>query len=156
MKIHANQTHGASKGYRRTKEFMAYSHILDRCNNSRGKTFKYYGGRGIKCLFNSFQEFLSHIGPAPNPKYTVERIDNNGHYKKGNIKWATWAEQARNKRRNIRLTYKNQTLTLSEWAINLGASLEKLRSRYKLGWPTEKILDLKTNFKKQPHKRNRK
>lgn len=151
----SNITHGHSKGNKRTKECMAYSHILDRCNNPKGKTYKYYGGRGIKCLFNSFSEFLENIGQAPTPKHTVERIDNNGHYEIGNVRWATIAEQAVNKRRNITYTYQEKTLCLAEWARELGVPYSRLKGRYRLGWPTDKIFDFNTNFRRQPHICNR-
>ena len=37
--------------------------ILQRCNNPRSQMYRHYGGRGIKCTINSFQEFYEHLGP---------------------------------------------------------------------------------------------
>lgn len=68
-----------------------------RCRNQRLPSWPNYGGRGIEFRFNSFDEFYNHIGPRP-VGYTLDRIDNNGHYEIGNIRWATRSEQNLNKR----------------------------------------------------------
>ena len=59
---------------------------------------EHYGGRGIEVKFESFQEFIDHVGDAPTLDHTLDRIDVNGHYELGNIRWATWSEQIRNRR----------------------------------------------------------
>lgn len=78
-----------------------YRGISYRCNNIRSPAYKNYGGRGIKNKFESFDEFFDYvvgklkISPAG---LTIDRIDNNGHYEKGNIRFVTKAENNRNKR----------------------------------------------------------
>jgi hypothetical protein len=73
-----------------------------RCNNPNEVAYKNYGGRGIKFLFGSTEEFaawvLHNLGPCPSAEYSLDRIDNNRHYEPGNLRWATRSEQARNKR----------------------------------------------------------
>jgi len=49
-------------------------------------------------LDGGFEAFFGHIGPAPTKKHTVDRIDVNGNYEPGNVRWATAVEQARNTR----------------------------------------------------------
>ena len=49
--------------------------------------------------FLSFDEFYACIGPRPSKDYSLERVDNNGNYEPGNVKWATRSEQQQNKRR---------------------------------------------------------
>jgi hypothetical protein len=80
------------------KEYNSYSSAKDRCNNPRCGDYCRYGARGIKFLFNSFQEFLEHIGPKPASNLSLDRIDNNGNYEPGNIRWATGVEQQANRR----------------------------------------------------------
>lgn len=74
-----------------------------RCQNLQLPCWPDYGGRGIEFRFTSFEEFYICLGPRP-PGYTLDRIDNDGHYEKGNVRWATRQEQNLNKR-----LYKNST-----------------------------------------------
>jgi hypothetical protein len=46
----------------------------------------------------SFDLFLAHIGPKPDPRMSLDRIDNSKGYEPGNVRWATWPEQLKNRR----------------------------------------------------------
>ena len=85
----------------------AYHGAKQRCTNPNHDSWKYYGGRGIEFRFTSFKQFLWDIGgPTPSPDHTLDRIDNDGHYEPGNVRWATRSVQAGNKRHNYRGTKK--------------------------------------------------
>lgn len=74
--------------------------MKQRCCNPKHRSYKNYGARGIKVCerwLNSFENFYSDMGAKPKG-YTIERINDNGHYEPSNCKWATVAEQNRNKR----------------------------------------------------------
>jgi excisionase family DNA binding protein len=83
----------------RTKEYSIYKGAKRRCNGKHAVGYHHYGGRGIEFRFESFQQFLDAVGPHPGPGYSLERIDNNGHYEPNNVRWATVQEQNQNKRR---------------------------------------------------------
>ena len=88
-----------------------------------------------------FQNFLADMGPRSSAKHTLDRIDNDGHYEPGNVRWAPPKVQARNKRTNICLTWQGQTHSLAEWAERLGLAYETLRHRHQyLGWSVEQTL----------------
>lgn len=90
-------THGKSD----TPEYMHYQCILSRCYYPSNKNFPSYGGRGIKMCAewkDSFMAFYEHIGPKPSPTHTVDRIDPDGHYEPGNVRWATWKQQVASRR----------------------------------------------------------
>jgi hypothetical protein len=96
--------HGESRKHKRSKEYQAFVQARGRCNRPTHEKWKYYGGRGIRFLFNSFPEFLAEIGRAPSPSHSLDRINTNGNYEKGNVKWSTRSEQMFNRRpysRNI-------------------------------------------------------
>ncbi len=85
-------------GMTHTPEYRAYQHAKKRCTNPRDAAWKDYGGRGIEFQFISFDEFFRHLGAKPSPRHSLDRIENNGHYAIGNVKWSTKLEQMNNRR----------------------------------------------------------
>ena len=92
-----NKTHGMTK----TPEYRAWRGIKDRCFRPSSHRFYNYGARGISMYpewVESFEKFYAHIGPRPGHGYSIDRINNDGHYEPGNVRWATAKEQAGNRR----------------------------------------------------------
>lgn len=86
-------------GLTNTPTYTSYSGAKDRCNNPNNKRYRHYGGRGIEFRFQSLKAFCAELGIRPAGK-TLDRINVNGHYEPGNVRWATIKEQNNNKRGN--------------------------------------------------------
>lgn len=85
----------------RTPEYKAWIAMRQRCANPRASGYRHYGGRGIRVCDeweHSFAAFLECVGPRPSPEHSIDRIDVDGHYEPGNVRWATINEQASNRR----------------------------------------------------------
>lgn len=131
------KTHGASK----TRIYKIYRGILNRCKNKNVKCYKNYGGRGIKCLWNTFEDFYIDMGPSYKEGLTIDRIDVNGNYCKKNCQWITILKQAFNRRNSHFLTYNGKTQTMTEWSYEIGVKNATLWARIvQYGWSIEKAL----------------
>ena len=105
--------------------------MLRRCYSPKDVNYHNYGGRGIRVRrrWHTFENFLADMGFRPSPKHSIERIDNAKAYGRTNCRWATQKEQLRNTRRNRWITWRGQTLVLSDWPAVCGLSFGILRYR---------------------------
>lgn len=82
--------------------WILFRDIKYRCNNPNFAGYKYYGGRGIKCLFRNTDEFRNYVIDELqiDPRgLQIDRIDNNGHYERGNIQFVSAACNMRKRRK---------------------------------------------------------
>jgi len=90
-------THGKA----RSAEYRTYYNMIKRCEYENDNRYKDYGGRGIQVCFEwrqSFEQFLSDMGPRPSDSHSIDRTDVNGNYEPSNCRWADIETQERNKR----------------------------------------------------------
>lgn len=127
-------THGKC----RTRAWRAWSAMVERCENPNRPDFRNYGGRGIRVApeFRNFEGFYAALGECP-PGYSLDRIDVNGNYEPGNVRWAPSKIQNRNRRNNRHLTFEGKTLTLVEWSERTGLDRSCISARIEDGWPPE-------------------
>jgi hypothetical protein len=91
------RTHGCSG----TTEYNSWISMKMRCFNPKDGRYDSYGGRGITIApewIEDFESFLAFMGHKPSPAHSLDRIDNDGNYEPGNVRWATRIEQSRNRR----------------------------------------------------------
>lgn len=128
-------------------EFISWDAMKQRCTNPAHKSFKNYGGRGIKVCdrwLESFEDFYADMGNRP-AGTTLERDEVDGNYEPGNCKWVTYKEQGNNRRNNRALTLEGVTMTMAEWAEKLSMSRQALRYRVENGWSEKDILKMQVN-----------
>ena len=124
-----------------TPEYEAWAHIVQRCTNPRCKAWKHYGARGISICDEwrrSFESFLAHIGLRPSPKHSIDRINNDGNYEPGNVRWATLYQQRRNHRANRLVSFRGKTQCLMDWATELGVPHQVLQWRLERNYPLDR------------------
>ena len=137
-------THNLSKN----KLYKLFYGIKQRCYEVNHKSYKYYGGKGIKICdewLNDFQKFYDWSvanGYDKNAKYgecTIDRIDTNKDYSPENCRWVSMNIQNKNKGNNRLITYNGETHCLKEWSEKLMINCKVLNSRInKYGWSIER------------------
>lgn len=135
--VSANTTHGMTD----SPEYRSWCSMLTRCTNRASPNYHNYGGRGITVCerWYNFKNFFSDMGHMPAGQ-TLERINNEGPYCPENCRWASMAEQRRNKRTNRWITHDGQTLCLADWERRQGLVRGRLGRRLMAGWSPVRAL----------------
>jgi hypothetical protein len=90
----------------KTSEYGIWQTMKDRCFREKDAHFKNYGGRGITVCDkwkNDFMSFYNYVGPRPSNDYSLDRINVDGNYEPGNVRWATRKLQNSNRRLYVNL-----------------------------------------------------
>lgn len=134
-----NVTHGASS----TRAYRAWVSAKSRCYLTTHKNYAEYGGRGIRMheeWVNDFPAFHAHIGDPPTEKHTLDRIDFDGNYEPGNVRWATQHEQNRNRRNTLWVEIDGEKIPLIDAAERAGVNYAAARERYLSGKRGREVL----------------
>lgn len=138
--------HGHASGGRRSPEYKAWASMRRRCENTASANFRLYGGRGIRVCpeWHVFEAFLQDVDMRPGPGYSLDRIDNDGNYEPGNVRWATSKQQCRNTRANRYVELNGRRMTLVECAEQAGfvgrSGYHLIHLRLRRGWSIERAV----------------
>ena len=151
LNLELRTKHGHSKKYNHSRTYRTWAGMLSRCRNENDTGWHNYGGRGIKVCehWERFENFIEDMGERPR-NLTIERIENDKGYCKGNCRWATRREQSLNKRTNVVLTFGGKTQTAVQWSRELGFKDDAVAIRVNNGWTVEKTLT--TPIQKKCHR----
>ena len=117
-------------------EYGSWKNMMNRCSNPKSQDYHNYGGRGITVFerWKTYKNFLLDMGRKPSPAHSIERIDNNGNYEPGNVRWATRTEQNSNMRRTILVCWDDHVMPLTKAAPLFGIGASTAVARHARGW----------------------
>jgi hypothetical protein len=137
----ANTKHGMSD----TQVYRAWAAMHSRCSDNNSPQYAFYGGRGIRVCkrWDKFENFYADMGNPPS-ECSIERKNNNGMYSPKNCVWATPAEQHKNRRNSLNITFCGVTDTLAAHARRAGLRYDTVHYRiFRRGWPVDDALTTK-------------
>jgi len=130
--------HGASlAGAEDSRLYTIWLDMRQRCRNPNHISYRNYGARGITIDprwndFVAFRDWAKANGYAPDR--SIDRYpEKDGSYSPENCRWATPAEQARNRRNNHMITWREKSQCLEDWSkdpdcpVTLSTIVRRLR-----------------------------
>lgn len=142
FKCHPGIGNRRRHGQKRTRLYNIWSGMIRRCENLSEPAYPHYGGRGIvvcpewRQSFERFRDWAMANGYQPH--LTIDRRNNDQGYTPSNCRWATYAEQNRNYRRNRPIEYLGRKVLVCDLAIEVGLPQDILKNRiFRYEWDVE-------------------
>jgi len=130
-----------------TRLYNIWRGICKRCLNTNDSNWKHYGARGIRICeewASSYEVFaLWARANGYHDELTIERVDNDGHYEPANCRWATYREQARNRRNNHILEAFGESKTIAAWVEDMRCQVQYKTLLYRStqsNWDAERAI----------------
>jgi hypothetical protein len=133
-----------------TPEYRAWNGIKSRCFNQKDSKYHNYGGRGItvhKEWADSFTAFFAYVGFRPHEGMSLDRIDTNGNYEPGNVRWATTIQQANNKRCTLNVSIGGIVNPVMDWARELNIPIQSFYYRI---YNNKSVENIKAEYVSRP------
>lgn len=143
LTIQRSTKHGLTGRCNHHPIYNSWRGMRERCESPRHKDYHNYGARGIVVCdrWMDLGSFAADMMPTWFDGATLERIDVNGNYEPGNCKWATWAEQGRNKRNNATIIYHGKPVLVLDAARMAGLSYNAFHHRLQHGWTPDEAIE---------------
>lgn len=138
-----NITHGMTD----SRIYSIWQNMINRCYNKNAPAYNYYGARGIFVCDEwrkDFPTFLKwSLENGYNENLTIDRYPNMiGGYSPENCRWATVKQQQNNKTTNRMVTYKGESMTLTELCDKYNKNYHRVGTRIsQLGWNIDKAME---------------
>ncbi len=146
--------HGPKMLERKTRLGKSYISARHHCTYKGSVNWPHYGGRGIQFRFKNFEEWAQELGPCPKG-YFLDRIDPEGHYEKGNVRWVPRWVSTHNRRKYIKsdLSQKSHSNFRGVWKSGTGwaALVQYQGKRFYLGTFSNEI-DAAKAYNEKAHK----
>lgn len=143
-----------------TRIHNIYKNMKTRCYLKTKGDYKYYGGRGISVCDEWKESFIAFAEWAIASGYedglTLDREDNSGNYSPDNCRWVTRQRQSNNMSSNHVITFNGKSLSIADWAREIGIKPDTIFNRIRDDWSEEDALTIpllplgvtKENFKR--------
>lgn len=135
-------THGLSH----TKIYQKWIGMRMRCFNPNCERYPNYGGRGITVCdewrnnFQAFYDYVSKLEHFGEDGYTLDRINNDGNYEPGNVRWATDEQQRRNRTDNHYINIDGNQMILMDVARAANVTTRTIYKRLSLGATSDQLM----------------
>lgn len=101
IRFHVRRAYRKYGPHTDSSEYKAWWSTLSRCEDPTNPQYRNYGGRGISVVgkMREFLGFMEVMGTKPSADLSIDRINNDGNYEEGNVRWATRRQQGINRRK---------------------------------------------------------
>ena len=130
-----------SHGLYKSVHYSRWQNMVSRCNNPKSTAYMNYGGRGIKVCeaWMNVERFIEDLPEGYFDGAEIDRIDNDGDYEPGNVRWSSPGDNCDNRRTGRLITAHGKTQSLRKWAEETGIDERLIWSRIEsLGWSDER------------------
>lgn len=148
------KTHGLHS----SPHYSRWRNMIDRCNNPDCPAYPDYGARGIKVCdrWYDIKNYVADLPPGYFDGAHLDRIDNDGNYEPGNVRWVTPKRNHNNRRTTVMLSHDGRTMSMTDWSHETGLSISVIWSRInEHGWTVEQALTTPTLDKHERMRRAR-
>ena len=108
-----NNKYAVKHGMWNNPLYRSWNNMRRRC---KSVGYRYWGIKVCPVWENNVSAFIDYVSKLPHclePGYSLDRINNDGNYEPGNVRWATSQQQYQNRRIKYRPRHQNATTASS-------------------------------------------